>query len=100
VGIDIDPDAIRAANENLELNPDADCVRFEVADMKEAALGPADVVVANLTGAQLARSAELLRSSVRPGGVLIVSGLMTSERTEVLSAFRAFEEVLGSSEDE
>jgi len=46
-----------------------------------------DVVTANLTGAFLVRSAELLLEMVRPTGTLIVSGLLEEERDEVVRAF-------------
>jgi ribosomal protein L11 methyltransferase len=87
VGIDHDPDALRAAAGNLELNAEIDHVTFEVADLSNSVPGPADVVTANLTGALLCREAAALVAAVRPGGVLIASGLLVSERGAVVSAF-------------
>lgn len=87
LGIDFDPDAITNALENLDLNPSVGGVRFETVDVREAALPTADVVLANLTGAVLVQNAALLRSAVAPGGTLIVSGLQSHERTDVLAAF-------------
>ena len=49
-------------------------------------LPPADVVVANLTGAMLLRIAEPLSRAVRPGGSLIVSGFLQEEQSAVLAA--------------
>jgi ribosomal protein L11 methyltransferase len=86
VGIDDDPDAIAAALENLELNPPAD-VTLMVADFRVADLGPADVVIANLTGGLLTAAARTLQDLVAHGGCLVLSGLMTSEETDVISAF-------------
>ena len=91
VGIDIDTDAIQAARENLALNPAARGVDFQVADLRAASLSPADVVVANLTGALLVGAAGSLAALVRPGGVLIVSGLLTEERDRVLGAFTSLQ---------
>ena len=59
-GIDCDADAIQSARDNLALNPDARHVTFAVADLAAEALPPADLVLANLTGAMLVRSADLL----------------------------------------
>lgn len=87
VGIDHDPDALRAAAENLELNAGIDHVTFEAADLSNSVPGPADVVTANLTGALLCREAAALEAAVRPGGALIASGLLVSERGAVVSAF-------------
>ena len=45
-----------------------------------------DVVTANLTGARLLRSAPILAAATRPGGLMIVSGLLSDERDEVFGA--------------
>src|SRR5215813_8133166 len=86
LGMDDDADAIAAAKENLELNRVAN-VTFEVGDLMTGQLPAADVVVANLTGAMLVRAAARLMEAVRPGGVLIVSGIMATEGDEVRRAF-------------
>jgi ribosomal protein L11 methyltransferase len=87
LGIDDDPDAIQAAMENVARNPGADRVRFEVKDLRSGPLPKADVLTANLTGALLMRSANLLLAAVNPGGWLIVSGLQSHERDDVVRAF-------------
>jgi ribosomal protein L11 methyltransferase len=87
VGIDNDADAIDSARENLATNPNADHVRFDVADLRSTTLPRADIVTANLTGALLIRSAPMLLSALSPNGTLIVSGLLTSERGDVEGAF-------------
>ena len=86
LGMDDDQDAIAAAKENLEFNRVAN-VTFEVGDLMTGHLPAADVVVANLTGAMLVRAAARLMEAVRPGGVLIVSGIMATEGDEVRRAF-------------
>ena len=85
IGIDIDPDALENAKENADLNAAADRVRFEEGDFRAMSLR-ADVVMANLTGGLLARSAAQLGALVAPGGFLIVSGFMESEQAAVLPA--------------
>jgi ribosomal protein L11 methylase PrmA len=45
------------------------------------------VVTANLTGALLVRSAPTLLAAVRPGGMLILSGIQSHERDDVRGAF-------------
>jgi ribosomal protein L11 methyltransferase len=87
LGIDFDADAIANARENLGLNPSVAHVRFEVLDLREAPVSPADVVLANLTGATLVQNAARLGSAVTPGGSLIVSGLQAHERDDVRRAF-------------
>jgi ribosomal protein L11 methyltransferase len=99
LGIDVDPDAIQSANENLVLNPESRGVRFEVADLAAARLPAADVLLANLTGALLERSAVTLRDAVRPGGALILGGLQRHEREPVLQAFAGADRVWEREED-
>jgi ribosomal protein L11 methyltransferase len=98
IGLDTDPDALEAAAGNLALNPGAEValVQTDVAAWLEtpgfAALrdaDPVDVVAANLTGALLTRIARLLIGAVRPGGAVIVSGLLDEERDAVIAAFPA-----------
>jgi ribosomal protein L11 methyltransferase len=89
LGIDNDADAIRAANENLELNNETERVEFRLADLSADRLPTADVVTANLTGAFLIRSAPLLWDLVHPAGTLIVSGLLEHERGDVVRALQA-----------
>lgn len=86
LGIDDDPDAIAAATENLAFNGVTN-VEFAVTDLMKEDLPAADVVVANLTGALVVRAAGRLAGAVRPGGVLIVSGVLASEGREVRQAF-------------
>src|SRR4051812_8860340 len=100
IGIDVDPDAIQAARENVPLNPDAAQIGFELADLATTSLPAADVVTANLTGALLIRSAEQLVAAVSSGGTLILSGLMREERDAVCAAFGAAPLVWERHEDE
>lgn len=87
VGIDVDPDAIANANDNLALNgPELGRrVRFEEGDFRKLALS-AEIVTANLTGALLERSAQHLSRMIEPSGYLIVSGFTDAEKTAVIDA--------------
>ena len=89
LGIDSDADAIQCARENLLRNPDVRHAVFEVADLSVGRRsGPADVVTANLTAALLVRTAASVMNSVRPGGTVILSGLQTTDRDDVVAAFQ------------
>jgi ribosomal protein L11 methyltransferase len=84
VAVDNDPDALQNARENAGRNG----VEIEIveADLDRWRAAPADVVVANLTGAVLRRFADVLRGLVVPGGTLIVSGFSPDECDEVVAA--------------
>jgi ribosomal protein L11 methyltransferase len=120
LGVDDDPDAVDAARKNVTLNglgPDlagteaagADAadgaqtpetpVLIERADIKTAVTEPADVVLANLTGALLVRFAEGVMRHAAPGGLLILSGFTEDERFSVGHAFRALDVVRDDRED-
>ena len=87
VGIDVDEDAIRSARDNLRLNPEAEHVTFEVADLAAISVAQSDVVIANLTRWLLERTAAGLAGAVRIGGLLIVSGFHPDECGPVTRAF-------------
>jgi len=86
IGSDDDADAIQAATENLELNHVTN-VELVVSDVMTEPLPAADVVVANLTGALIVRAAPRLLAALRPGGVLILSGILAAERDDIHQAF-------------
>jgi ribosomal protein L11 methyltransferase len=100
VGIDVDPDAVRSARENLALNPDAVNVTFDVADLHTSALPASDIVVANLTGAMFVRAAPTLLQLTAPGGTLIVSGLLNEECADVRGALAPMPICWEKNEDE
>jgi len=87
VAVDDDPDAIESARENLALNGASDTIELRVGDFRGLPTLRSDVVVANLTGGLLARSAEVLAAAVAPGGSLVISGVTLEEAADVLTAF-------------
>lgn len=87
VGIDNDPEAVRVALENRELN-EAFTVAFSetpVSDVKERF--PA--VVANILAGPLVDLAPALAARVAPGGTLVLSGLLPAQADEVVMAYEA-----------
>jgi ribosomal protein L11 methyltransferase len=87
-GIDCDADAVETALANRSLNRAAAAVTFAVADISIESFLPADFVLANLTGAHLVKCSGRLQAATRPGGTLVVSGILDSEEVEVREAFR------------
>jgi ribosomal protein L11 methyltransferase len=100
LGIDNDPDAIQSARENLMLNPRARRTSVLLADLMTTALPSADVVTANLTGGLLLRAAGVLAGAVRPGGTLILSGILANERDAVRGAFGGADVIMEGREAE
>lgn len=88
LGVDSDPDAVQAAQENVALNPTAQRVDVRVADFRSPGFSERrEIVLANLTGPMLQASAERLVGCTAPGGTLVISGFTTADRDDVLAAF-------------
>jgi ribosomal protein L11 methyltransferase len=103
LGIDMDPDAVQSAEENLTLNPTITDVRFELTDLRSYRAGTAygfDVVTANLTGALILHSRDILIDATRAGGHLILSGVLQDERIRVQEAFSGLRLAWTGSEQE
>jgi len=99
--LDYDEDAMANARENLRLNGAESAIALRRADLAVDPVAPADVVTANLTGAMLVAHAPLLSALVRPGGSLILSGILAAELNEVGACFTShLARVQDASEDE
>jgi ribosomal protein L11 methyltransferase len=86
VAIDHDPDAIAAARENLSRNPLLNGIELHQADVRDSTWPDADVLTANLTGALITSQWSALLKAVRPGGHLIISGVLSEEAEAVARA--------------
>jgi ribosomal protein L11 methyltransferase len=86
LAMDIDPQALLATRENAARNAAAD--RIEVTDDRECGGAVADVVVANILAGPLVELAPLLRSRVRTGGRLALSGLLLEQAADLTAAYR------------
>jgi ribosomal protein L11 methyltransferase len=97
LGVDIDAASVRIARENAAINSAR--VRFLLADgparATVRAAGPYDLVFANILAGPLIRLARQIGGVLKPGGRLILSGLLRSQARAVLAAYRARGLVLG-----
>ena len=83
---DEDPEALRNASENVERNGVSRVVDIQETELASYAATPADLELANLTGAVIERHARSLMQLVAPGGTLIVSGFTHAEVDAVFAA--------------
>jgi ribosomal protein L11 methyltransferase len=86
VGVDIDPIAIEATTANAKRNSIARRIRARVGSLPSGD-PPFDVVVANLIAGVLVPLAAPLLDELRPGGVLVASGIFVDREAEVRAAF-------------
>lgn len=88
---DIDPIATRVAAENVRRNGISTGVRMITAPGFHSPAfsthGPFDLIIANILARPLIRMAPQLASHLAPGGSVILSGILASQRWKVLSAY-------------
>jgi ribosomal protein L11 methyltransferase len=91
VGTDIDPVSVRIARENAKVN--AARARFAHAaglgDPRVRAAAPYDLVFANILARPLVGLAQAIRRATRPGGLVILSGLLRTQERYVRAAYLA-----------
>ncbi len=86
VAIERDPDALGNARSNIRRNQVSERITVLAGDL--AALSPhaGDIVTANLTGAFFSRHAAAVLRCIRPGGLLIASGITTVDEQAARTA--------------
>jgi ribosomal protein L11 methyltransferase len=82
---DIDPQALIATRDNAAKNALAD--RLAVVADAAAIRGPFDVVLANILAGPLCDLAPVLARHCRPGGDLLLAGLLDAQAPEVAAAY-------------
>ena len=83
--IDIDPQALRASRDNAAINR----VELSILSTDQPAPPAADIVVANILSSPLKVLAPMLCQLVRPGGRLVISGVLERQIDEVCAAYAA-----------
>jgi len=85
-GNDNDPVAVRVARENAALNGVApDLNERDVGGQR----GPFDVILANILANTLCELAPAIAAQLAPGGVVLLSGILTPQEEEVRAAYVA-----------
>ena len=90
--IDIDRQALENARQNAKLNTTAAGIRFSATPLARVA-GRFDLIAANILSTVLTRMAPMLRRRLKPKGRLVLSGILTSEVSQVLAAYRGLRTV-------
>jgi ribosomal protein L11 methyltransferase len=84
--LDIDPQALTATRDNARRNDVADRLVVSAPDALPASVS-ADVLLANILAPVLVELAPRLLAALRPGGALLLSGLLEHQVPEVVRAF-------------
>ena len=89
IGVDIDPQALVATKENTkrnQLNPDDFAVYFPSKAPSEAA----DLVLANILAGPLVELADTLSNLIKPGGQICLSGVLVSQKNDIIKAYSSY----------
>ncbi|MBN1476955.1 50S ribosomal protein L11 methyltransferase [Candidatus Sumerlaeota bacterium] len=89
MAIEIDPEAEENARRNMALNGVSDSVEYRIGDFARESLEPADLVLCNTLVEIFEPHLERLRDLTRPGGDLLLAGLLVIDEAAVLEGLRA-----------
>lgn len=85
-GVDNDPQALIATRANSEKNALSNIVEAYLPD--QVPTTPCDVLLANILAGPLAELAPTLTALLKPGGHLVLSGLLASQAEETIQAYQ------------
>ena len=95
LAVDIDPDAVRVAAENVIRNRVNDIVRVQHGNLLDRVDAVCDICVANIISDVIISFVAPLKEHISPGGLFICSGIVSSRAEEVRCALeRAPYEIL------
>ena len=86
--VDLDPEAVRTCKRNCELNGVGDRALHACGTIDQVAGDPFELVLANLYGDILLRVAERLVAGTRPGGVLLLSGILHEDNYDLRKRYQ------------
>lgn len=89
LGIEIDPDAVRTAIENVELNKADDVVVVKEGDLTKGVDKVVDLMVANLMAPLVIELSGAAADHMKDGGIYISSGILVEKRDQVAEAVKA-----------
>lgn len=88
LAVDIDPQAVIATRENAARNQVID--RLHVSTVDEATPQPVDVLLANILAEPLLQLAPALAVLVKPGGTIVLSGLLGDQAPQVATRYASW----------
>lgn len=81
--LDLDPVAVKAAIENIELNGVSSQINVVEGDLLDTVKEPADIVVANILAEIIMTFTNDAYTVVKPGGLFITSGIIEAKKEDV-----------------
>jgi ribosomal protein L11 methyltransferase len=94
LGVDIDPRALEVSRDNAVVN----AVEIELTGPDSVPAGPYDVVLANILSNPLRLLAPLLAGLTRPGGKVVLAGILNQQAASVTAAYAGWYDMQVASE--
>ena len=88
LAIDIDPDAVKVAQENVLKNHVENIVSVQQGNLLDRVSAVCDICVANIISDVIISFAAPLMDHIRPGGLFLCSGIVSQRRDEVEHALK------------
>ena len=86
LAIDIDPDAVKVARENVRKNHVENTVSVQEGNLLDRVSAVCDICVANIISDVIISFAAPLMNHIRPGGLFLCSGIVSQRSGEVEQA--------------
>ena len=86
--VDNDPQALLATRDNALRNDSLDKIRVLMPEQFKP--NQSDVMLANILAGPLIELAPVLMDSLRPGGLLVLSGILEEQAEEVMRAYQPY----------
>ena len=86
--VDIDPQALIATRDNAGRNAVEQGIEVMLPDALDS--GPVDLVIANILANPLIELSETLNSLVKPGGRIVMTGILAEQADGVMAAYRGW----------
>lgn len=81
-GLDIDPDAIENAKENIELNKVKDFIKFENCSIESIDSDEYDIITANIISSVIVPNIEHIKRNLKSSGKIFISGILKDEKDD------------------
>ncbi len=85
IGLDIDPQALQATNDNAIKNNISDKITIDYPNQFDEQ--PADIVIANILSGPLIQLAPQLTRLVKPSGTIILSGILEEQIDQIIDTY-------------
>ena len=88
IGVDIDPQALDSSRQNAERNQ-IDATQLPLLDNNQAITELSDLLIANILSAPLISMADYLASLIKPGGRIVLSGILQNQVDATKAAYQS-----------